>query len=90
MSVSESSHVEHLVGLGHGGCGGCEGGVSSSSDTALDYGYVEVFLDSACRWLRIVVFLNLYTCNHLLSILLDVLKLAGALVLEAVGPRVDI
>jgi hypothetical protein len=37
----------------------------------------------------IVVFLNLCTCNHLDSILLDVLELTGALVLEVAGPRVD-
>jgi hypothetical protein len=29
------------------------------------------------------------TCNHLVSILFDVLELAGALVLEVAGPRVD-
>ena len=39
--------------------------------------------------MRIVVLLDLCTCNHLVSILLDVLELAVALVLEAEGPRVD-
>ena len=45
LSLSLGLHVEHLVGLGHDGRGGCEGGVSSvllsttsCSDTALDYG----------------------------------------------------
>jgi hypothetical protein len=38
---------------------------------------------------RIVNFLELGTCNHLVSILLDVLKTIGNPVLEDVGPRVD-
>ena len=62
LSLSLGSHVEHLVGLGHDGRGGCEGGVSSvllsttsSSDTALGYGYAEVFLDSACFFLVVMM-----------------------------------
>jgi hypothetical protein len=39
--------------------------------------------------MRIVLFLNLYTCDHLDSIFLDVLGLTGALVLGVAGPRVD-
>jgi hypothetical protein len=39
--------------------------------------------------MRIVLFLNLCTCNHLDSILFNVLKLTGALALEVAGPRVD-
>ena len=39
--------------------------------------------------MRIVVFRDLCTCNHLVSVLLDVLELAGALVLEVAGPSVD-
>jgi hypothetical protein len=39
--------------------------------------------------MRNVLFLNLCTCKHLDSGLLDVLKLTGALVLEVAGPRVD-
>ena len=113
LSLSLSLHVEHLVSLGHDGLGGGEGGVSSvllstasSSDSSLDYTYAEVFLDSACFFLMmmmvqllridvisvllpIVELLKLSTCNHLVSILLDVLELVGDLVLEDVGPYVD-
>jgi hypothetical protein len=39
--------------------------------------------------MRNVLFLNLCTCKHLDSVLLDVLGLTGALVLEVAGPRVD-
>jgi hypothetical protein len=39
--------------------------------------------------MRIVLFLNLCSCNHLDGVLLDVLKLTGSLVLEVAGPRVD-
>jgi hypothetical protein len=82
------------------------GVATSSSDSALDYGYAEVFLDLACFFLMmmmvqmfedcvisvllpIVVVLELSTCNHLVSILLDVLELVGALELEDLGPCVD-
>jgi hypothetical protein len=39
--------------------------------------------------LPIVKFLELGTCNHLVSSLLDVLELIGDPVLDDVGPRVD-
>jgi hypothetical protein len=39
--------------------------------------------------MRNVLLLNLCTCKHLDSGLLDVLKLTGALIIEVAGPRVD-
>jgi hypothetical protein len=39
--------------------------------------------------LPIVKLLELGTCSHLVSILLDVLELVGDLLLEDVDPRVD-
>ena len=93
LSLSLSLHVEHLVSLDHGGLGGGEGGVSSvllstasSSDSSLGYSYAEVFLDSACFFSMmmmvqvIVELLELGTCSHLFSLLLDVLEGGGGVV----------
>ena len=70
LSLSLGSHVEHLVGLGHCGRGAGEGGVSSvllsttsSSDTAPDYGYTEVFLDSACFFLVVMMVQMVEDCR---------------------------
>ena len=41
------------------------------------------------QMLRIVNLLELVSCNHLVSILLDVLELIGDPVLDDVGPHVD-
>jgi hypothetical protein len=70
LSHSLGSQVEHLVGLGHGSRGGGEGGVSSvllsttsSSGTALDYGYAEVFLNSACFFLVVMMVQMVEDCR---------------------------
>ena len=70
LGLSLGSHVKHLVGLGYDGRGGCDGGVSSillsttsSSETALDYGYAEVFLDSACFFLVVMMVQMVEDCR---------------------------
>jgi hypothetical protein len=62
LSLSLSLHDEHLVSLGYDGLGGSEGGVSSvllstasSSDSSLDYTFTEIFLDSACLFLMMMM-----------------------------------
>ena len=70
LSHSLGSHVQLLVGLGHGGREGGEGGVSSvllsttsSSDTVPDYGYAEVFLNSACFFLVVMMVQMVEDCR---------------------------
>ena len=72
------SHTEHLVGRGHGGREGGDGGFSSvllsttsSSGTALDYGYAEVFLNSACFFLVVMMVQMVEDCRTLRPVYLQ-------------------
>jgi hypothetical protein len=81
LDLSLGSPVEHLVGLGHDGRGGCEGGVSSILLSTTRLG-IQLRLGGLPSW----VLLDRLHGNVLL---VAPCKLVGGLDLDSEGPRVD-